>query len=547
MNASINPSLIRIVFPLAPNSRSARSRSDSPARGPAEIALIPIPSRIGVLGITRTTRARSPSPDATDAAVVPAKIETTSREGPPSNTGRHADAMSLNICGLNPSTTPAPGRSASQPAASATVQNTCPNDDTTPSDGFITAISDTPTAPASNAPAAIAPPMFPAPINNQGPAVCFVLMPKPKAPAPPATARTIPPNEETRMATFYQLDFEKPLVELDERIANAEKAAPPAEIPALGDLGSGSPPPTPATTPSAPSAEVQALRKERHELLTKLYTKLSPWNTVRVARHPDRPQTRDYIARMCRDFCELHGDRRYGEDPAIVTGFGRVAGRKVLIVGHQKGRNTQEKLSCHFGCAHPEGYRKALAKMELAAKFGVPIVTLVDTPGAYPGLGAEERGQAEAIAVNMREMSRLPVPIVSIIIGEGGSGGALGIAVADRVAMLRNSWYSVISPEGCAAILWKQANEQTNTAAADALKLTARDNLALGIIDSVVDEPLGGAHRDPDGAARMLEQWIAAQLAELDPIDPKALMDARYARFRKLGSYDEITEPQASA
>lgn len=349
------------------------------------------------------------------------------------------------------------------------------------------------------------------------------------------------------MATFYQLDFEKPLVELDERIAQAEKAARPAEVPALGGLNADAPPAPAAGPAAAPSAEVEALRTQRQELLTKLYANLSPWNTVRVARHPDRPQTRDYIARICRDFCELHGDRRYGDDPAIVTGFGRVAGRKVLIVGHQKGRNTQEKLACHFGCAHPEGYRKAMAKMELAAKFGVPIVTLVDTPGAYPGLGAEERGQAEAIAVNLREMSRLPVPIVSIVIGEGGSGGALGIAVADRVGMLRNSWYSVISPEGCAAILWKQANEQTNTAAAEALKLTARDNLELGIIDSVINEPLGGAHRDPDGAARLLEQWIAAQLSEIDASDPKALMDARYARFRKLGAFDEIAETQASA
>ncbi len=341
------------------------------------------------------------------------------------------------------------------------------------------------------------------------------------------------------MATFYQLDFEKPLAELDERIAQAEKAAPPTEVPAFGGLES---PPADTGTPS----QAQALRAERDALLTRLYANLSPWNTVRVARHPDRPQSRDYIGRMCRDFCELHGDRRYGDDPAIVTGFGRVGGRKVLIVGHQKGRNTQEKLSCHFGCAHPEGYRKALAKMELAAKFGVPIVTLVDTPGAYPGLGAEERGQAEAIAVNMREMSRLPVPIVSIVIGEGGSGGALGIAVGDRVAMLRNSWYSVISPEGCAAILWKQANEQTNTAAAEALKLTARDNLALGIVDAVVDEPLGGAHRDPDGAARLLEQWITAQLDELTTLDPASLMDARYARFRRLGAFDEVAEPQTA-
>lgn len=335
------------------------------------------------------------------------------------------------------------------------------------------------------------------------------------------------------MATFYQLDFEKPVLELEERIVSAEKLGGRVEVPALPGV---------EPQPDEPSPDTDALRRERDALLVTLYTRLSPWNTVRVARHPDRPQSRDYIARMCRDFCELHGDRRYGDDPAIVTGFGRIGSRKVLIVGHQKGRNTQEKLSCHFGCAHPEGYRKALAKMELAAKFGVPIVTLVDTPGAYPGLGAEERGQAEAIAVNMREMSRLPVPIVSVVIGEGGSGGALGIAVADRVAMLRHSWYSVISPEGCAAILWKQANEQTNTAAADALKLTANDNLALGIVDSVIDEPLGGAHRDPDGAARSLEAWIGPTLDALCLIPPPALVEARYTRFRRLGAYEELAE-----
>ncbi len=341
------------------------------------------------------------------------------------------------------------------------------------------------------------------------------------------------------MATFYQLEFERPVVEIEERIARA--ARPQAgEVPALGGVeNAGSP---------EPGESVEKLTKERDALLAKLYENLSPWNTVRVARHPDRPQSRDYINRMCRDFCELHGDRRYGDDPAIVTGFGRIGSRKVLIVGHQKGKTTQEKLGCHFGCAHPEGYRKALAKMELAAKFGVPIVTLVDTPGAYPGLGAEERGQAEAIAVNMREMSRLPVPIVSIVIGEGGSGGALGIGVADRVGMLRNSWYSVISPEGCAAILWKQANEQTNTAAADALKLTARDNLALGIVDAVVDEPLGGAHRDPDGAARLLEAWISSQLEELEGRSGEELMQGRYERFRKLGAFDEIEpEPAVTA
>ncbi|MFK7882795.1 MAG: acetyl-CoA carboxylase carboxyltransferase subunit alpha [Phycisphaerales bacterium] len=340
------------------------------------------------------------------------------------------------------------------------------------------------------------------------------------------------------MATFYQLEFEKPILEIEEQITQAEHPSG-TEVPALGGVV--------GADEAGKVADVESLKRKRDETLKELYRDLSPWNTVRVARHPDRPQTRDYISRMVRDFCELHGDRRYGDDPAIVTGFGRIGTRKVLLVGHQKGKTTQEKLSCHFGCAHPEGYRKALAKMQLAAKFGLPIVTLVDTPGAYPGLGAEERGQAEAIAVNLREMSRLPVPIVSIVIGEGGSGGALGIAVADRVAMLRNSWYSVISPEGCAAILWKQANEQTNTAAAESLKLTAKDNLSLGIVDASIDEPLGGAHRDPDGAAALLSEWISTQLDELEGVEPDALMEARYQRFRKLGSYDEINEPVAEA
>ncbi|MCA9287801.1 MAG: acetyl-CoA carboxylase carboxyl transferase subunit alpha, partial [Phycisphaerales bacterium] len=239
-------------------------------------------------------------------------------------------------------------------------------------------------------------------------------------------------------------------------------------------------------------------------------------------------------------FVELHGDRRFGDDPAIVTGFGRIGAHKCLIVGHQKGRETAEKLACHFGCAHPEGYRKALAKMELAAKFDLPIVTLVDTPGAYPGLGAEQRGQAEAIAVNLLEMSRLPVPIVSIVIGEGGSGGALGIAVADRVAMLQHAWYSVISPEGCAAILWKQANEHTNTAAAKALRLTAADNLSLGIVDEVIPEPVGGAHRSKETTARRLERWINDTLEGLKGVDPDVLMERRYQRFRRLGECAEL-------
>ncbi len=340
------------------------------------------------------------------------------------------------------------------------------------------------------------------------------------------------------MSTFYQLDFEKKITELDQRIEQAAQGTTDSgvEIPALPGID--------AAQSDAPAQEdIAKLEKQRTKELKKVYKKLSPWNTVRVARHPNRPQTRDYIKHMCRDFCELAGDRRYGDDPAMVTGFGRIGGRKCLIVGHQKGKDTHEKLACHFGCAHPEGYRKALAKMKLAEKFGLPIVTLVDTPGAYPGLGAEERGQAEAIAVNMLEMSRLRVPIVSIVIGEGGSGGALGIAVADRVAMMAYSWYSVISPEGCAAILWKQANEQTNTAAAEALKLSAADNVELGIVDSVVEEPLGAAHRDHEQASANLEAWITAQFDELSELSIEDMLDQRYARFRKLGEFDVFTEP----
>lgn len=341
------------------------------------------------------------------------------------------------------------------------------------------------------------------------------------------------------MSTFYQLEFEKQIIELDERIERAQRngSVPAAEIPALPGI------PEPAGEEEQ-AEDVDKLIVKRAEVLKAIYKKLSPWNTVRVARHPNRPQTRDYIKNMCRDFCELSGDRRFGDDPAMVTGFGRIGGRKCLIVGHQKGKSTHEKLACHFGCAHPEGYRKAMAKMKMAEKFGLPIVTLVDTPGAYPGLGAEERGQAEAIATNLLEMSRLRVPILSIVIGEGGSGGALGIAVADRVAMMAYSWYSVISPEGCAAILWKQANEQTNTAAADALKLTAANNLELGIIDAVIEEPLGAAHRDHEGASAHLGDWINSQFDELIDIPVNTLVEQRYERFRKLGDFDVCVESE---
>jgi acetyl-CoA carboxylase carboxyl transferase subunit alpha len=312
----------------------------------------------------------------------------------------------------------------------------------------------------------------------------------------------------------YTLPFEQPVVELERQIEVFEQRD------------------------DAPSydEELTKLRESRDSMLTKLYGDLSPWDTVRVARHPERPQTSDYVSMICRDFRELHGDRHFGDDPAILTGFTRIGPHKVMLVGHQKGKTTQEKIACHFGCAHPEGYRKALHKMKLAEKFGVPIVTLIDTPGAYPGVKAEERGQAEAIARNLQEMSRLRTPIVCVVIGEGGSGGALGLGVGDRVAMMSYAWYSVISPEGCAAILWKEANEETNTAAASALALTAGDNLSNGLVDAVIEEPLGGAHRHPAAAAERVQKWLVDRIRELKRFKPKTLVRLRYEKLRRIGA-----------
>ncbi len=312
---------------------------------------------------------------------------------------------------------------------------------------------------------------------------------------------------------MYELDFENSVLEIDRQIESLEEKEDRDRF----------------------EAEILKLTETRGELLKKIYGGLTPWQIVRVARHPLRPHSDDYVRMMCRDFCELHGDRLYGDDPAILSGFGRIGSRKVLLVGHRKGRTTEEKIRCHFGCAHPEGYRKALLKMKLAEKYRLPIVTLIDTPGAYPGLGSEQRGQAEAIARNLMEMSKLRTPIVCIVIGEGGSGGALGIGVGDRVAMLEHAWYSVISPEGCAAILWKVANEETNNQAAQALRLVASDNLEHGLVDAVIEEPVGGAHRNPENAAERLQSWILDQLSELSRIQPDTLVRRRFEKFREIG------------
>jgi acetyl-CoA carboxylase carboxyl transferase subunit alpha len=291
------------------------------------------------------------------------------------------------------------------------------------------------------------------------------------------------------------------------------------------------------TAPDAPGAaeSIRRMRREVANLKRERYANLSAWETVLVSRHEDRPQTMDYIETICDEFVELHGDRAIGDDRAIRTGFARIGDFKVLLVGHQKGHTTAERLQCFYGCAHPEGYRKALAKMRLAAKYRLPIVSFIDTPGAYPGIGAEERGQAQLIATSILEMFRIATPMVCVVIGEGGSGGALGIGVADRVSMLQHAYYSVISPEGCAGILWKVATEATKPKAAGALKLTAADCRALGVIDDVIAEPLGGAHRAPRDMANTLKTYLVRQLRDLTQQPIPDLLDRRYAKFRAMG------------
>lgn len=322
-------------------------------------------------------------------------------------------------------------------------------------------------------------------------------------------------TEQPNLDEPFQLEFERPLAALQAQIkdllVNAQKSG--------RDF----------------SAEIADLRKNLAALLKKTYANLSAWETVLVARHERRPRFEDVIDLLPRiDFCELHGDRSFGDDRAIVCGMARIAGQKVMLIGHSKGRTTTERLERNFGCAHPEGYRKALLKMKLAAKFGLPIVTLIDTPGAYPGVGAEERGQSQAIALNLLEMSRLPVPIISVVIGEGGSGGALGIGVCDRLAMFEYSYYSVISPEGCASILFK--DPALRQQAADSLHLTARQLKQLGLVDKIIREPLGGAHRDRQKAVQLLEDAVKTALLDLRRLSPDKLVAKRYQRYRAQGN-----------
>ncbi len=281
--------------------------------------------------------------------------------------------------------------------------------------------------------------------------------------------------------------------------------------------------------------ELERLRREVGELKREFYTHLGAWQRAQVARHPQRPYTLDFIRLLFTDFMELHGDRAFGEDPAIVAGFARFHGRPVAVLGHQKGRDTKQRLLRNFGQPKPEGYRKALRIMELAAKFGRPVFTFVDTQGAYPGIDAEERGQAQAIARNLREMARLPVPIIVTVAGEGGSGGALAIAVGDKVNILENAFYSVISPEGCAAIMWRDAAKAET--AATALKISAKELAEMGLVDEIVPEPEGGAHADHEATAHLLDSVLERNLLELLQLTPRQLTESRYAKFRRMGQF----------
>jgi acetyl-CoA carboxylase carboxyl transferase subunit alpha len=286
----------------------------------------------------------------------------------------------------------------------------------------------------------------------------------------------------------------------------------------------------------AKQAELAELQQKLTKVSTEIYSNLTPWQKTLVARHPQRPYTLDFISMLIEEWSEIAGDRKYADDPAVVTGFGRFRGTAVCVVGHQKGRNTKEKVYRNFGQPRPEGFRKALRVMKLAEKFKLPILSFIDTQGAYPGMGAEERGQAEAIAVNLREMAALQVPVIVSVIGEGGSGGALALGVGDRVLMLEHAVYSVISPEGCAAILWKNSSAAPDAAAA--MKITANDLKKFGIIDEIVPEPLGGAHSDPQAAAEMLAGPLERSLGELAKLSVSQLLDQRYAKFRRMGVFE---------
>jgi len=315
----------------------------------------------------------------------------------------------------------------------------------------------------------------------------------------------------------FVLHFEKPIVELENKIVEMRELASSSEV----DI----------------SDEIQQLEQKAIKLREEIFSNLDRWQRVQLARHPKRPYTLDYIGLMTDWFQELHGDRGFRDDPSIVAGLGRIDGREMVIIGHQKGRTTRENLHRNFGMPHPEGYRKALRVMKLAEKFNRPILTLIDTNGAYPGLGAEERGQAEAIARNLFEMSRLSVPVVSVVLGEGGSGGALALGIADRLLMMEYAWYSVITPEGCASILYRDATLAYK--AAEAMRLTANDLHELGVVDEIIPEPFGGAHRDWETSARNVREAVGRTFAELEKLDSDTLIDQRIDKYGRIGVFEE--------
>lgn len=321
------------------------------------------------------------------------------------------------------------------------------------------------------------------------------------------------------------LDFEKPLVELERRIEDMQNFAVTENFEALTE-------------------EIRRLERKAERLRREIYSNLTRWQRVQIARHPQRPHTLDYIELMMSEFFELSGDRAFKDDKAVVAGLTRLDGEPLMVIGHQKGRNTKENLMRNWGMANPDGYRKALRMMKLAEKFRMPVLSLIDTPGAYPGQGAEERGQAEAIARNIFEMGRLRVPIVVVIIGEGASGGALGIGVGDRILMMENAWYSVINPERCSTILWKEKDKAASRTpdCAEALQLIAPDLLRLGVIDRIIPEPVGGAHRDYQASANALKACVVEVFNELKEIPPQALVDARLEKFGGMGVFEEISD-----
>ena len=319
----------------------------------------------------------------------------------------------------------------------------------------------------------------------------------------------------------HRLSFERPIHDLESRLAKLEAVA---------------------DRTSEVKDEIRRLRRELTDQKKKIYGRLKPWETVEVARHPNRPILSDYLGLLFDEFVELHGDKFFGDDRALRTGWAKIDSFKVMVVGHEKGKTLKEKIACNYGCAHPEGYRKALAKMKMAAKFGMPVLCFIDTPGAYPGIGAEERGQAQVIANSMFEMSRLPTPVICVVIGEGGSGGALGIGVGDCVAVLEHAYYSVISPEGCAGILWK--DHAFKEQAAEALKMTSGDLVNLGVIDDVISEPLGGAHRNHQLMASLLKKYLRGKLRQLTRRSGADLVESRYQKFRRMGVFLETVDSE---